>query len=271
MSDPIPLLHRAKLWLLVWHAAILRFWSWQKAFHPPSPTEWEACCSHIGFSCVVISFLCVWESKEGGKKRERKRVEEGRALMGIESLHRRRIRERNGWFTCWEMTEPRLSRSSGRLNIFKAVLQHLPRSKRDLICNSISTSKLFFHVSSWDFFLRGVRLMRWCFAWFLRCALAYMPESRSFIPAGGLCLSSTSPLQITVGWTPSRTTGDGFSQCRIIMWLETYLQEELSSKLWKSTSPVYCPPCYLWIFSSEALRSVSESRVDGHAAKSDCD
>lgn len=55
-------------------------------------------------------------------------------------------------------------------------------------------------------------LGRQCYPWFLHCALAYMPESRSFIPAGcllsSLCLLSLSTLQITVGWTLSRTADD---------------------------------------------------------------
>lgn len=195
--------------------------------------------------------------------------------MGIKSLHRERISERNGWITCWVITGADyqwamegLWRQSGFCNM--TIIKAVPSSASskelkttveivfgDLVSNSVRI--LHLHLCSWDFFLKGAHLMRWCFPWSLCCVLAYMPESRSFIPTGGLIttsrLFSTSQLQIAVGWTLSRTTdvsSDGFTEtfcpglCNSrCIYKKNYL---INSRFGKSTSLFNFPPCYLWNF-----------------------
>ena len=149
--------------------------------------------------------------------------------MGIKSLRRASIGERDGWITRWVIAGVRLLMRNGRLSVAATTwifsrpccFSHLQRG----LFSKIS------HVIQSDFYLRVIfisllpsvllrpfsrrdRLIRWCFTWLHCCVLAYMPESRPFTPAGGplcsLCLFNASPLQIHVGLTPSRTTDDSF-------------------------------------------------------------
>lgn len=109
------------------------------------------------------------------------------------------------------------------MNIFSAVASLISFEElkasfktvcRDLRCHSVSSpgcippSTFICAPEHWFW----ARLGRRCYPRFLGCVLAYMPESRSFIAAdcllSSLCLLSVSTVQISVGWTLSRTADD---------------------------------------------------------------
>lgn len=204
------------------------------------------------FSSVVNSFFCVCvcmgKGKEGGNSegRDRKRVEsKGKNIGGnrVPALGKDRGEEINGRHVGYWLQRG-FAMDNGRfcMNIFNAVPSLIFSKERktsfkvvyrDLKCHSVSPTgclPLSTYICAAEH-RSWACLARQCSPWSLCCVLAYMPESRSFIPPGcsfsSLCPLSLSPLQITVGWTLSRTTDDrldGLSQTSSPRLCDTMLQ-----------------------------------------------